>query len=91
MRMFAQIDTSPLPHQTSFGGSDIQKLLTLVFTVAGSIAVILVIIGGIKYITSQGDPQSVSKAKQTIIYALVGLIICIFAVAIVQFVIGRVL
>lgn len=65
--------------------SAIQTIMTIVFTVTGAIAVIIVTIGGIKYASSQGDPQAISKAKGTIIYAAVGLIVSIFAVAIIQF------
>lgn len=68
----------------------LQTILSLVFTVTGAISVMMVVIGGIKYASSQGDPQAVSKAKGTIIYAIVGLIVSIFAVSIVSFVIGRV-
>lgn len=63
----------------------IQTIMTLVFTITGAIAVIIVTIGGIKYASSQGDPQAISKAKGTIIYAAVGLIVSIFAVGIIQF------
>ncbi len=63
----------------------IQTIMTVVFTITGAIAVVIVTIGGIKYASSQGDPQAIAKAKGTIIYAAVGLIISIFAVAIIQF------
>lgn len=68
----------------------IQALLTIAFTITGAIAVMMVVIGGIKYAASQGDSQAVSKAKNTIIYAIVGLILSISAVGIVSFVFGRV-
>lgn len=63
----------------------IQTIMSIVFTVTGAIAVIIVTIGGIKYASSQGDPQATAKAKGTIIYAAVGLIVSIFAVGIIQF------
>jgi hypothetical protein len=50
----------------------------------------MVVIGGINYSGSQGDPQGVSKAKGMILYAIIGLIISILATAIVSFVFGRV-
>lgn len=68
----------------------IQTILTLVFTVTGAIAVVMVIIGGIKYSSSGGDPSAVSKAKNTIIFAVVGLILSILSVSIVNFVLTRV-
>lgn len=68
----------------------IQTALSIVFVIIGAIAVMMVVIGGIKYAASQGDPQAVSKAKGTIIYAIIGLVISIMATVIVGFVFGRV-
>jgi Type IV secretion system pilin len=69
----------------------IKTIMTIVFTITGAIAVIIVTIGGIKYASSQGDPQATAKAKGTIIYAAVGLIVSIFAAAIIQFAAGHIL
>jgi len=68
----------------------IEVLLQLVFTIAGVVAVIVIIIAGISYILSAGDPQKTAKAKNTILYALIGLVVAILANVIVSFVIGRV-
>lgn len=84
-----QLDTSSLPRVEATQGQ-FQNLLSLVFVVTGALAVMMVVIGGIKYASSQGDPGAISKAKGTIIYALVGLVLSIFAVTIVSFVFGRV-
>lgn len=92
LRTFAQISTPNLDKLKGIdspGTSTIQAVMTLVFTVTGAAAVIMVIIGGIKYAGSQGDPQGVSKAKNTIIFAVLGLVISIFAVTIVQYVGGK--
>ena len=62
-----------------------------VIAVLGVVAVIFVIVGGINYMTSQGDPGKVKKAKDTVLYALIGLIICALAFAIVNFVIKGIL
>jgi ABC-type Fe3+ transport system permease subunit len=84
-------DVAPLPQATKVvDNSTIQKILTLVFVAIGAVAVMMVVIGGIKYSASQGDPQAVSKAKGTILYAIIGLVICIMATVIVGFVFGRV-
>lgn len=56
--------------------------------VAGAIAVLIIVIAGFRYIVSQGDPSQVSTAKNAILYAIVGLIVIMFAFAIVNFVIG---
>ncbi len=56
--------------------------------IAGIAAVIVIILGGITYATSQGDPSKIQKAKKTIIGGLIGLIIVVLAFAIVTFVLG---
>jgi hypothetical protein len=58
--------------------------------VVGFISVIMIIIGGLKYITSGGDSNGVNSAKNTILYAVVGLVIVLLAQVIVRFVISRV-
>lgn len=59
---------------------------TVLFAV-GIISVIMLIWGGIRYITSGGDSKKVTDAKNTILYAIIGLIIAILAYAIVNFII----
>jgi hypothetical protein len=68
----------------------IRTILSLVFTTTGAVSVMMVVIGGIKYASSQGDPQAISKAKNTIVYAVVGLLVSIFSLSIIGFVLGRV-
>lgn len=71
-------------------GTDIQKAITFVVNllsvIAGLAAVIMLILGGIKYVTSGGDSSKVASAKNTIIYALVGLVIAALAQVLVHFV-----
>ncbi|HSX14957.1 MAG TPA: pilin [Candidatus Saccharimonadales bacterium] len=55
---------------------------------AGTLAVIFVLIGAFQYTISAGNPQSVAKAKNTITFAIVGLVIVILALVIVKFVRG---
>jgi hypothetical protein len=57
--------------------------------VVGVIAVIMIIIGGLKYVTSGGDSSAVGSAKNTIIYALVGLVVVALAQALVKFVLAK--
>lgn len=68
-----------------------QSVLSIVFTIAGAVAVIMVVLGGISYILSAGDPQKTAKAKDTILYAVIGLAVAILANVIVVFVIGKVM
>jgi hypothetical protein len=58
--------------------------------VVGVIAVIMIIVGGVKYITSGGDAGNVTGAKNTILYAVVGLVIVALAQIIVRFVLDTV-
>ncbi len=50
-------------------------------------AVLFIIIGGFQYITSAGNPENVSKAKNTILYAIIGIIVTLLSYAIVKFII----
>jgi hypothetical protein len=54
----------------------------------GAISVIMLIVGGIRYVVSGGDSAAVANAKNTILYAIVGVIIAILAYAIINFVIS---
>jgi hypothetical protein len=67
----------------------INTVLQTVFVVAGSIAVLIITIAGLFYVISLGNPQATKKAKDTILYALIGLGVCVFAYTIVRFVIGQ--
>ena len=58
---------------------------------AGAVAVIFLIIGGLRYVVSGGKQESVSAAKSTLIYALVGLVVVFFAQIMVHFVLNHLL
>ena len=64
----------------------LKDVINLLLFIIGAIAVIMIIIGGIKYTTSNGDQAQVTSAKNTILYAVVGLVVAIMAYAIVNFV-----
>ena len=66
----------------------VQNLLNTTFGVVGVIVVIMIIIGGFYYMASQGEPDRVQKGKNTILYGIIGLIICLSAFAIVNFVLA---
>lgn len=68
----------------------VKNILSTVFTWAAIAAVIVIIIGAVFYMTSEGDPGKVAKAKNAILYALIGLIISLSAFAIVNFVLSRI-
>jgi hypothetical protein len=67
----------------------IRTVVNVLLFILGAVAVIMIVIGGIKYTTSNGDASSVTSAKNTIMYAVVGLIVALMAYAIVNFVIQQ--
>ena len=71
--------------------ADVKTILSAIIGVLGFVCVVVMIIGGVNYMTSSGDTGKVEKAKKTILYGLIGLIVCVLAFAIVQFVIGTIL
>ena len=72
-----------------FGDTGVFKQVTnTILYIVGVIAVIMLIIGGIKYVVSGGDAKKVTDAKNTVLYAIIGLVICFLAFAIVNFVIS---
>jgi hypothetical protein len=83
-------DCSSGANDTGNSVSNILKLIINVFSlIVGFVAVIMIIIGGVKYITSGGDSGNISGAKNTIVYAIVGLIIVALAQVIVHFVLAQ--
>lgn len=66
------------------------KVVNILSVIVGIIAVIMIIFGGFRYITSGGDSSNVSSAKNTLIYAIVGLVIVALAQFIVHFVLASV-
>lgn len=72
-----------------FGDSGIFRQITsTILYIVGIIAVIMLIWGGIRYVVSGGDAKKVTDAKNTVLYAIIGLIVAFLAFAIVNFVIN---
>lgn len=65
------------------------RVAKLMAVIVGIASVIMIIIGGFKYVTSSGDPSNVKSAKDTIIYALVGILIAVSTQSIVVFVLSK--
>lgn len=69
---------------------DIQKLITnginLIFVVAALLALVFLIIGGVKWLTSQGEKEGVNKARETIVASIVGLVIIFLSYLIINFI-----
>lgn len=66
------------------------RLTNTILLVVGLISVIMLVYGGLRYILSGGDSKKVTDAKNTILYAIIGLIISLLAYAIVHFVLNSV-
>lgn len=71
------------------GPSELHQILQLTLGVLAALAVLFVVIGGLRFVMSEGDPQATTKARNTMIYALVGLIVAIAAEGLVTFVLKR--
>lgn len=81
--------TAPGKELTGSPSSFLNTFTNLMLYIAGAVAVIVIIIGGIRYITSTGDAMRIKQAKDTILYGIVGLIIAIIAWALVNFIVRQ--
>lgn len=82
----AQCDGCP---SDLFGDKGIFKQVTnTILYIVGIVAVVMLIVGGIKYLLSGGDSKKVTDAKNTVLYAIIGLVVCFLSFAIVNFVIS---
>lgn len=67
----------------------VRRIINIFSVVVGAVSVIMIIIGGFRYIISGGDSSGVSGAKNTILYAIVGLVVVLFSQALVRFVVSN--
>ena len=91
------VDPSSKTAQKYFGNNNKDNLMdtmNLIINVAigviGFVAVVVIILGGVQYTTSAGDAGKVKKAKDTIMYGIIGLVIALLAYSIVNFVLANV-
>ena len=89
---FAQLSgTQPFAGTAQGGLIDAVTTIVNIFLIlAGLVAAIFLIIGGVQYITSRGDEDAAEKAKNTILFAVIGLVVIGLAAAIVNFVVGAI-
>lgn len=85
--------TTCQPADQAAANQKIKDIITVVINlfslIVGVISVIMIIIGGLKYITSSGDSGNVTGAKNTILYAIIGLVVVALAQVIVRFVLAK--
>jgi len=86
----SKIEPSGLPTNTPTNGAEIQTILQIVFGIVGALAFLMIVISGLRYVLSAGNPDRTSRAKDGIIYALIGMLIAITAEALVSFVLNRI-
>ena len=91
LRILATNKINTINNESTDLQGNVQTILNAIIGVLGIIAVVIIIIGGVKYMTSSGDSGKVKTAKDTILYGVIGLVICVLAFAIVNFVIGNLL
>lgn len=69
--------------------TQLHQVLQIVFGIVGALSLVFVAIGGLRFVLSEGDPQSAGKARSTVLYAVIGLAISAIAEGIVTFVLNR--
>lgn len=67
----------------------IKIAITILSIVIGFAAVVVIILSGLRFVTASGDPQAIAKARGSIIYALVGLVVAVLAESLVLFVLDK--
>ena len=69
-------------------GTLIQNIINILLFIVGAASVIMIIVGGIRYTLTAGDSSQIKSAKDTVLYAIIGLVVSLLAYAIVNFVVG---
>jgi len=80
------VDCSSLP-KAAANNATITTILGVVFALTASISLLIIVIAGFRYVVAHGDPKAVAQARNTIIYAIIGLLISMAAYSIVTFVV----
>jgi type IV secretory pathway VirB2 component (pilin) len=96
-RVFAQTNeisnavdkVKPADVQNTSLESYIQTIINVLLGLIGVVAVIMLIYGGFRYVLSAGNEKATSAAKDTILFAIIGIVVAVLAFAIVNFVIGK--
>lgn len=86
----AAVTTVPVDNipKVNLNAATVGSVLSAVFTLIGGLAALFLLIGSVRYVTSNGDQGQMTQAKNTILYALIGIVVSLTAFAIVQFVVG---
>ena len=68
----------------------VTDIISIVLMIGAAVAVLVIVIAGLSYVLSNGDPQRTAKAKDTILYAVIGLVVAVTAQLIVSFVLKEI-
>jgi hypothetical protein len=79
----------PQGNQQCTLGDRIKQIINILLFLIGAVSVIMIIIGGIRYVLSNGDSTQITGAKNTIMYAVIGLVVALLAYAISNFVVTQ--
>ena len=71
--------------------SIVRRAINIMLFGVGVLSVVMLIFGGFRYVISGGKKESVTNAKNTILYAIIGLLVAVFAYAIINFILGAAL
>lgn len=89
--LLAALDISPsdvgIP-KVEANNRELIDILQVVYFIAAAVAVLIIVISGIRYVISAGDPKQVTAAKNGILYSIVGLAVITIAFAVTRFIIG---
>ncbi len=87
---FAQqlVDKSSFPKAVA-NQKTLNTILTDIFVVIGSLAIFVIVLSGLRYIFARGNPEKLTQLRNTIMYALIGLVIAALAAAIVNIALAR--
>jgi type IV secretion system pilin len=88
---YINANTIGIPCSTPNLGSAVANTVALVMSVLGGLALIFIIVGGLQYVLSAGNPKRATQARETILYAVIGLVVAIAGYAIVTFLAGATL
>lgn len=83
------IKSDAIPHAET-SASTLANIINFIFGLSAAVAVLMIVVAGFFFVTARGNPEVVSKARMTILYACIGLVVVVFAAVIVNFIIFKV-
>lgn len=89
IQLFAAQAVPPNIIDQDLDNKTVQNVFNIVLGLAGAVAVAFVVFGGVKYMLSQGEPQQTKQARDTILYAVIGIVVVAAAFFLINFVIGQ--